>query len=228
MKVSIIIRSYNSQYTIKRAIESALNQDFTLKDFEIVVVDDGSKDRTLEFINDYKKLTNLSIYSQKHKGFIKTANLGFEMSKGEYIVLLDGDDYFRPTLIKDLSLYLDKHKEVDMVYPDYFEEIDNLKKKITPQNVFETITGGILYRKKFLSEAGFFRKDVLFAEYDLLLRMYHKLRPFHYPKPLYVYCRRKDSISSRHVWFDKAINQLKILHPNHLGEILKIRSYKID
>lgn len=228
MKVSIIIRSYNSQYTIKRAIESALNQDFPLKDFEIVVVDDGSKDSTLDILSEYIKRPNVFIFYQKHKGFIATANLGFKTSKGDYLVLLDSDDYFRQTLIKDLSLYLDKHKEIDIVYPDYFEEIDNLKKKIITKNVFETIVGGILYRKKFLSEAGFFRKDVLFAEYDLLLRMYHKLRPFHYPKPLYVYCRRKDSISSRHAWFDKAINQLEMLHPDHHREILKIRPYKID
>lgn len=228
MKVSIIIRTYNSQNTIKRALESALYQDFPQKYFEIVAVDDGSKDSTVEILNKFKKRLNVLIYCQKHKGFTDAANQGFKICNGEYAVLVDGDDYIKPTFVKELSLYLDKHKEIDLVYPDYFEEIDSIKIIKTPKNVFETIAGGILYRKKFLTEAGFFRKDVLFAEYDLLLRMLHKFRSFHYPKPLYVYCRRKNSISARHAWFDNAINQLKILHPDYLSEISKIRSYKLD
>src|SRR3989344_7815793 len=94
MKVSIIIRAYNNQDTINRALSSTLNQNFPKDQFEIIVINDGSKDKTGEILRKYESRPNIIIFNQENKGAIEAANQGFGKSRGKYEVLLDGDDTF--------------------------------------------------------------------------------------------------------------------------------------
>ena len=113
MKVSIIIRAYNSEKTIKRALESALNQDFPKQDFEVIVIDDGSTDRTLKILKPYQK--KIRLIKQKHQGAIKSANLGFRIAQGKYLILLDSDDYFEPNILRKTTAILDKNPKINFV-----------------------------------------------------------------------------------------------------------------
>ena len=92
MEVSIIIPVYNREKTIKRCIDSIVNQ--TLLPNEIIVVDDGSTDKTLEILNGFG--SDIKIIKQNHKGAQAARNAGIRAAQGEYIAFLDSDDEWMP------------------------------------------------------------------------------------------------------------------------------------
>jgi len=98
--VSIIIPVYNLEQYIDKAVMSALNQKY--QSIEIILVDDGSTDSTPEICDKYEfDYDNVTAEHIKHGGVCVARNRGLEVSKGEYIYFLDGDDYIRDDLIED-------------------------------------------------------------------------------------------------------------------------------
>lgn len=89
-KISIILSVYNEEKYIKEAIDSVLNQ--SLKDFELIIINDGSTDKTLNIINSYSD-KRIKVFTQENKGLGASRNKGIELASGEYIMFLDGDDY---------------------------------------------------------------------------------------------------------------------------------------
>jgi len=224
MKVSIIIRAYNSEKIIKRALESALNQDFPKKDFEVIVIDDGSTDGTLKILKPYQK--KIRLIKQKHQGAIKSANLGFRIAQGKYLILLDSDDYFKPKILREMATILDKNPKIDFVYSDYLEKLKSGKvKAVSTKNIFNILACGVMYRKKNLKEEGFYREDLKLPEYDLLIKIERQWQGYHIGKPLFYYNRGKESLTRDKKWVKMALAELRKLHPNKIKEIQKIRKY---
>ena len=92
VKVSIIIPVYNPGELLNRCLDSASNQ--TLKDIEIICIDDGSSDGSLDILNRYAKNdSRFKVLSQPNLGAGIARNKGLEYANGEYIVFLDSDDY---------------------------------------------------------------------------------------------------------------------------------------
>lgn len=108
--VSIIIDTYNHEKFIESAIESVLNQTFSQKDMEIIVVDDGSTDNTPERVKKYRD--KIKYIYKNNEGQASAFNLGFKEAKGEYIVLLDGDDYCKEKRVERIVEEFEKYKEV--------------------------------------------------------------------------------------------------------------------
>ncbi len=91
-KISVIIPVYNTEKYLKECIDSVVNQ--TLQDIEIVCVDDGSTDSSLDILNNYKKDPRLVVLSQKHQGAGCARNLALEVAQGEYLAFIDSDDFY--------------------------------------------------------------------------------------------------------------------------------------
>lgn len=100
--VSVIIPLFNSERYIIQAIESVLSQ--TYKKIEIIVIDDGSTDNSLNLLQQYKG--KIHLYSQKNKGASSARNFGLRKAKGEYIQFLDSDDILEPKKIENQILFL--------------------------------------------------------------------------------------------------------------------------
>ena len=99
MKVSAIVPCYNAALTIEKAITSLLEQTFTIE--EIIVINDGSTDLSLSVIKGLKaKHSQLVIIDQENKGVAYSRNQGIRLARGEYILTLDADDYFKPTFVE--------------------------------------------------------------------------------------------------------------------------------
>jgi len=225
LKVSIILPAYNAEITIRRSVDSALDQNFSKQDFEIIVINDGSTDGTLEILKSYGN--TIRLLDQENQGALPTSNRGFREAKGQYVIKLDADDCFERDIIKEMAEILDENPDIDFVYCDYYEKTIGGETKIisTRDNVFNTIGLGIMFRKHKFEEQGFFDEKALFAEYDLLLKTADKWKGFCIEKPLFYYIRRKESITGGDNWVEKAIDQLKELYPQNLEEIDRIREY---
>lgn len=90
--VSIVIPAYNSENVINKCIDSILNQ--TYKNFEVIVVNDGSKDKTLDILNEYKeKYNNITVISKENAGQAQARNDGIKVAKGDYLMFIDADDF---------------------------------------------------------------------------------------------------------------------------------------
>ncbi len=225
MKVSIIIPAYNAENTVKEAIDSALSQEFPKQDFEIIVVNDGSTDKTLKLLKTYGR--KIRIIDQKNQGAVRAANCGFKKARGKYVIKLDADDWFDSDIVGQMTSVLDKKAEIDFVYCDYYEasEKGEVKIVLTGDNIFHTASAGIMFRRRNFKKEGFYREDIGFPEYDLLIRTQKKWCGFHIQKPLFCYNRRKNSLTGSKQWVKKAIKELKKIHPQNLKEIKKIRKY---
>ena len=100
-KISVIIPVYNVEQYLRQCLDSVVNQ--TLKDIEIILVDDGSTDSSLSICNEYaQKDCRIKVLKQNHKGAGAARNKGLEIARGEYLSILDSDDFFELDMLEKL------------------------------------------------------------------------------------------------------------------------------
>lgn len=112
VKVSIILTAFNEERYIKKAIESILNQTFT--DFELIIVNDGSTDSTLSIINSFDD-SRITVISHENIGPGASRNGAMEHVNGEYVMYLDGDDWYREDAI-EIAYREAKEKDTDFTF----------------------------------------------------------------------------------------------------------------
>lgn len=101
IKVSVIVPVYNVEKTLRRCMDSILNQ--TLKEIEIILVDDGSPDKSGAICDEYKsRYENVHVIHKKNEGLGPTRNAGMAISKGEYIYHCDSDDWVEPNMLEEI------------------------------------------------------------------------------------------------------------------------------
>ncbi len=119
-KISIITASYNYAEYIKETIESVLNQDYS--NWEMIVVDDGSKDNSIDVIKSYcKKDDRIKLYTHENninKGLIETIKLGLTMATSEWVAFLESDDTFKKEKLSKCIEAIEKYKDVDFIFTD--------------------------------------------------------------------------------------------------------------
>ncbi|MBW2990339.1 glycosyltransferase [Candidatus Woesearchaeota archaeon] len=210
--ITIIIKTYNYGKFIEKAIKSILNQSLDKKLFEILVVNDGSTDNTSKILEKYKDLGLVEVIKLRHVGYIEAANTGMKAVKTEYLTFLDADDTLEPDALKEMLGAIqqgDGKKEIGFVYTDYYEK--NEKGKVTVMkmdNVFKTIAGGILFRTDAVKEAGYYDKELIFPEYDLIIKIMKKYKKVRVDKPLYNYFRHSSSLTANKERVKKGREQL--------------------
>ena len=128
-KISIIITAYNDEKYIKKCIESVIYQ--TYKNIEIIIINDGSNDNTLEIINQFND-ERIKIYNQKNLGTGKARNNGLKYSTGDFIIFIDGDDYIDKNILMH-SYNLIKKYDADIVANSFVK-----KKKISEISILNT------------------------------------------------------------------------------------------
>ena len=156
-KLSVLLVTYNHEKYIKEAIESILMQNFKY-DYEIVVVDDCSTDGSLQILYEYKKIYGDKINilrNEKNLGITKNYQRGFEECKGEYIAVLEGDDYWTsPLNLQKHVDFLDEHKECVLSFNRFVvDDIKSKRQNIQPWPIndkYQLVTAADLARDNFI------------------------------------------------------------------------------
>lgn len=131
MKVSVIMAVYNGERYLKEAIDSILLQTF--KDFELLIVNDGSTDRTADILNEYDT-PKIRIFSQSNKGCLAARHLAINNSRGGYLAIMDADDIALPERLSKTVEYLDSHSDVVLVGTGYIlrDESTGIEETLIP------------------------------------------------------------------------------------------------
>lgn len=197
--VSVIIPTYNRAKYHRQCIESALSQDYP--NFEVIVVDNGSTDDTLEILAFFGN--KIKCLKEEKRGISAARNKGLRAAQGEFIAFLDSDDFYLPGKLSLSAKQLWEDRSVAMVYTDYIlvdsknRPIRTVKKNHPqPEKLIWTFLEGFsivpsttLLRKKCLEKAGYFDETLKYAtDTGLWFRMLKAGYRFGYiPKPLTAY-----------------------------------------
>jgi glycosyltransferase involved in cell wall biosynthesis len=181
-KVSVIIPTHNRAESLPSAITSILNQTF--QDFEIIIIDDASKDHTREVIANFNDARIKVIHNQVSKGAAGARNIAIMNSSCEYIAFLDDDDEWLPEKLKIQTCLLDNSPpEVGGVCTGYFT-IEKMSERILSTVNYEMIdlskgnpiaTSSILLRRECFEKCGLFDESMLAcSDYDMWIRISKK------------------------------------------------------
>lgn len=212
-KVSVIIPTYNYGKYIEKAIDSVLDQ--TYRDFEIIVVDDGSTDDTKEII-ETKNNKKIRYFYQTNRGASAARNKGIAEARGEYFVFLDADDSFCPeNLEKKLSI-LERNANAGFVYSDGIYKYSGKKKKSSDYGLsaagaklsgdiflkllegYKIETSAVMLRAVCIRDVGGFdEKITALQDYDLFLRICSKYPASFIDECLFESVRHEDSLSQK-------------------------------
>ena len=139
-KVSTVVPVYNVEKYLRECLDSLLAQN--LKDIEIIIVNDGSTDSSPDIIAGYAaKDSRVRVISKENEGYGKTMNRGFAAARGEYIGIVESDDFADPRMFKDMYKFAKKH-DLDLVKANYYEHSD-------AGDVFQEPFAGFDYKRVF-------------------------------------------------------------------------------
>jgi glycosyltransferase involved in cell wall biosynthesis len=121
-KISVVMTAYNSGRVIRSTLESLLNQ--TLRDFELIVVDDCSKDDTVAIIDSYRDPRVRVVWNAENLGISRSRNIGLDLARGDYIAMSDHDDISLPTRLESQAAFLDANPDYIMVAVGCIEQTE--------------------------------------------------------------------------------------------------------
>ena len=181
IKVSVIIPIYNVEKYIRQCLESVINQ--TLKDIEIIVVNDGTKDNSMKIVEEYLSDERIKIINKENGGLSSARNAGMREAQGKYIYFIDSDDFADKEVLS--TLYENSENEkMDIVFSNFSYYNDKTKKEKRAKFIFpfkEKISKGYyylyngeeinvwnrLYKKDFLEKYNFqFIEGIIYEDQD--------------------------------------------------------------
>jgi glycosyltransferase involved in cell wall biosynthesis len=175
--VSVIVPCYNSGKTLSRTIDSVIRQ--TWENIEILIINDGSTDRfTIELLGFLSTNPKITVHSQSNKGLASARNSGIRISKGEFILPLDSDDWLDDNAIKLMLDVANQNNLNSIVFSNIKLEGEKVGVKETYCNPFEQLFSNqlpycMLFRKSVFNEVSGYDESFLFGleDWDLNLRL---------------------------------------------------------
>lgn len=196
LSVSVIIPVYNQEKWIGRCLRSILNQTMDRLKYELIVINDGSSDRSGYALNLFKDEITL-IDNKDNKGLPSALNDGIKASRSHYIVRLDADDYVNENFLFLLHEFLEQNKYMDAVACDYLL-VDDKEEVLERKNCMKNPIGcGIMFKSNHLFEIGLYDESFqLNEERELRYRFEKKYKIERLELPLYRYRRHADNITN--------------------------------
>ncbi len=184
MKVSVVMPVYNAEVTVLQALESLLTQSF--QPLEIIVVNDGSTDGTLEILHRQK---DIKLLDHSHRGIVPALNVGLAAAGGDYIARMDADDLCLPERIEQQASFLDAFPDIGIVgcrvkfggdrekQAGYSTHVDWINELVKPDDIalnrfIESPFAhpSVMFRRELVKQFGAYRDGPFPEDYELWLR----------------------------------------------------------
>jgi glycosyltransferase involved in cell wall biosynthesis len=248
--ISVIIPAYNAEKTIQETIESVLNQTFS--DWELIVVNDGSQDRTVEVVSQIKD-SRIKVFSYANAGVSASRNRGFEKSVGEFIAFLDADDLWTPDKLESQLNALHSHPEAAVAYSwtDYIDESSRflhpgrhitLNGNVYPQMLvrffLENGSNFLVRREAFLKVGGFNESLFMSEDRECCIRLAKEYEFVAVPRPQILYRKsagtasdsaykyERECLKVTEIAFSRAPASLQYLKKHTLADTYKYLAWK--
>lgn len=211
--ISIILPVYKVEKYLNKCIDSILNQSF--KDFELIIIDDGSPDKCGEICESYSKFDErIKVIHKKNEGLSSARNLGIDRASGEYLAFIDSDDYINERMFEILYIYA-KKTDADItlcnfrkVFEEYgykqikkldveintYDNIGALKQLYNKSSVEFTVAWNKLYKRGLFSDLRYDVGKVHEDEFIIHKLLFKSKKIVHIPLELYYYVQRENSI----------------------------------
>jgi GT2 family glycosyltransferase len=231
-KVSVVMSVYNDERYLRDAVESILDQTF--RDFEFIIINDGSTDGTVEIIHSYCDPRIVLVKNDTNVGLTKSLNKGLRLARGEYIARQDPDDLSLPQRLGTQIAYLEQHKHVGLLGTAYYTmdsqgqhiatnrhplRDTEIRWKILFCNAF-CHTSVMFRRKVFPTSDIFYDEALLYSQdYDLWVRLLGHTYAANLQAPLVAFRMHESSITAtrygeqQHIASTIAAQQIKKLLP---------------
>jgi len=226
-KVSVCIASYNHAKYLEEMLDSVLAQTF--RDFEVIIVDDGSKDNSLEILQKYSsEFPKIKVFTHpdgKNKGISRTANLAIEKSSGEYIAFIGSDDIWYPQILEKQVELMETDAALGIVYaPAHLIDKNGNKlegtigedvigekspvEAIIKKNVIPAIT--VMVKRAALEKVGLYDEKLVYSDWELWIRILEHYKIGYIDSPLTKYRIHNLNTSigipvKRHIKFSQAV-----------------------
>lgn len=212
-KISIIIPVYNTEQYLEQCIDSILNQ--TLKDIEIILINDGSTDKSYNILKKYeKKDSRIVLINQKNKGQGEARNIGIKIAKAPYIAFVDSDDFISPFMLQ--KLYIQMIQDNSDIVKCAFTRVcqagsmtNENSKAINPnkEDFFKTILSidnlsliwDGLYKKELFIKNNLFFKKIVYEDVELLVKLIYYSKNISYLDDILYFWRRTDNSTTRSI-----------------------------
>lgn len=204
-EISIVMSTYNGEKYLKQSIESILSQTF--RDFEFLIIDDGSTDNSWQILQDYaKKDSRVKVFrNEQNLGLTKSLNRGLSRAKGEYIARMDDDDISLPTRLEKQFQFMEQNPSVVLCGVRVLV-IDQAGEEIGRKNLplkHKDIKNKLLFNNQFIHSSLFFKNDLgiyneKFAraqDYEFVLRVASRHQVVNLPEYLVKWRARQGSLS---------------------------------
>jgi glycosyltransferase involved in cell wall biosynthesis len=206
-RVSVVMPVHNEERYVSGAIESILRQ--TYRDFEFVIVDDGSVDGTPRILRRYDD-PRIKVHHQPNRGQSSALNQGIRLSSGCYIARMDADDISLPQRLEREVRFLEGHPDVGLVGTWCMKvdvgtgkerlqilpaEDEAIRRFLTVDNPF--IHSSVMTRRSVLDQVGLYDEALIWQDYDLWVRIAQYYRMANIPEPLIIRRKHPASVTGR-------------------------------
>lgn len=205
--ISVILAVYNSEHFIGEAIQSILNQ--TLADFELIIINDGSTDRSEDVILSFQD-PRIRYYKQENKGVAGAKNAGLKQAKGEYITIHDSDDISLPNRFERMLKGLES-SDIGFVHSDMLLMTEKGKpfgywqsNNIFPEDLYPFFLNigtpfnnpTIIFKREAINGILHDEQVKVGSDTDLVLQIAREWKSYHIPEPLYLYRRHQTNVTN--------------------------------
>ncbi|MBU0757342.1 MAG: glycosyltransferase [Nanoarchaeota archaeon] len=220
VNTSIIITNHNYGKYLGRCIRSCLNQTMNKDEFEIIVVDDASKDNSRQVMDSFGGKIK-KIFMDSNKGVSYASNQGIKEAMGMFVIRVDADDYINENTLQFMTQIMLLNPEVGFVYSDMFrvDEEGNKLERLNMRDLTNLFNhgAGIMFRKSHLETIGLYDAEIKNCEdFDLLIRYFRNFDGYHIKLPLYRYTRHENNMTNDKE--DRKKWKKKVLSKNKVGE----------
>ena len=221
--ISVIVPVYNVEKYLKKCLSSIMKQTF--KNFEVIIVNDGSPDNSQDIIDSFKKRypKKIKAFKKENGGLSSARNYGLEKASGDYVVFLDSDDWFEPDYLEKMY-NIAIRDDLDIVVCDTIKDYSNNRQIVLRSNLgysHDNIKNYIisypmaalrLVKRSLYTKEYLFTENILYEDlclYPTFINVTDKIGFLSIP--LYHYLQRDDSIMHQKTFSDKLFDIIKVL-----------------